>query len=167
MPDANLLPVEVNPQRPGTRSEPESPHDGCLRLCHEVRGREERADPVGRLLVLANNLDILVEEKRTPFLAHPHCRVNATPMNLVYTPKSVAVVIVIKVPASPHPVVPAANPRLHVVQGKNKPQPAKIVLHMLRHPVLVHGIQAHEKTSISRRNHRDEVSPIVTTSPMP
>ena len=167
MPDANLLPVEVHPQRPGTSPKPERPHHGCLRLCHEVRRGEERPDPVGRLLVVADNLDILVEKKRTPFFAYAHCRMNATPMHLVHTPKSVAVVIVIKVPASPHPVVSAANPRLHVVQGKNKPEPPQVLLHVLGHPILIQAVDAHADTSVNNADVHGEVSDIVTTSPVP
>ena len=36
MPDANLLPVEINPQSPGTSVESECSYDGRLRLHHEV-----------------------------------------------------------------------------------------------------------------------------------
>ena len=61
--DTDLLPVEIHPQRPGTSPKPESPNHGRLRLRHEVRGREELADPVGRLLVLADDLHVLVEKE--------------------------------------------------------------------------------------------------------
>ena len=146
---------------------PERPHDGGLCRAHEVRFREERVDPVGGLLVVAHDLDVLIEKQRAPFLADPHSRMNRPPMNLVHPPELVLAPVVVEVPASPHPVVPRPNPRLHVIQGKHEPKPAQVLLHMFRHPVLVHRIQAHEKPSISRRDHRDEVSPTVTTSPVP
>lgn len=98
VPDANLLPVEVHPQSPCASPETERPHHGGLRLCHEVRGREERADPVGRLLVVADDLDVLVEEKGTPLLANTHGRVNRPPVNLIHSPEPIFVPIVVEAP---------------------------------------------------------------------
>lgn len=76
----------------------ERPHHGGLRLCHEVRGREERADPVGRLLVVADDLDVLVEEKGTPLLANTHGRVNRPPVSLIHPPEPIFVPIVVEAP---------------------------------------------------------------------
>ena len=75
--------------------------------------------------------------------------------------------LLIGVPANPHPVVPAANPGLHVIQGKNKPQPPQVLLHVLGHPVLVQAIHAHADTSVNHADVHGEVSSIVTTSPVP
>lgn len=128
MPDANLLPVEVHPQRPSTGPKPESPNHGRLRLCHEVRGREELADQVSCLLVLADDLDVLVEKQRTPFLANTHGRVNGPPMHLINASETIFVPIVVEIPASPHPVAPRPNPGPHVIQREHDPSPRRYSL---------------------------------------
>lgn len=127
---------------------------------------EEKNSPIHSVAFWSSQTTLTssLRRREPPLLTNAHCRVNGSPVNLVHPPDPVLVAIVVKVPASSHPVVPRPYPRLHVIQRKDEPQPPQVLLHMLRPPVLVHGIQAHEKTSINRHSHRDEVSPIVTTS---
>ena len=96
MANTDLPLAQVNPKRPGTSAEPEGTYHGGLRRVHEVRGREERVDPVGGLLVLTDHLHFLVEEKRAPFLANAHGRVNRPTVNSVHAPHAVLVPIVVK-----------------------------------------------------------------------
>ena len=68
-------------------------------------------------------------------------------MHRVRPPHPVGVAVVVEVPARTHPIVPCPNMRFHVVQRKREPKLAKVPLHMLRHPVLVHPVQTHARTS--------------------
>ena len=100
--------------------------------------------------VFVSFYNMIVEKKGTPLLAHAHGRVNGSPVNLVHPPEPVLVAVVVEIPTRPHPVIPRPNPGLHVIERKNKPEPAKIFLHMLWHPIFVQAINAHEKTSSPR-----------------
>lgn len=58
-------------------------------------------------------------------------------MNLVHSPKTVLVAIVIKSASSLHPPMPAADTLLHGLKRQMEPQRAEIVPHMLRHPIIM------------------------------
>ena len=45
--------------------------------------------------------------------------------------------VVVEVPERPHPPVPSANMRLHILQRERKPERPQPLPHALRHPVLV------------------------------
>ena len=166
VPDAHLPLVQVEPQRPGTRAKAKRANDSGLRSVHEVGFREERVDPVGRPLVLTYDLDLFIQEKRTPLLANAHGRVNRTTMDLIHPAHTVFIPIV-EVPTRRHPVIPRTYPRLHVIQRKNKPQPTQILLHMLGHPILIQAISTHVRISIHLPIRSSEASAPVTTSPVP
>lgn len=116
VPHARQAPPHVQPHGKGTGPQAERPHHGLLGTSPEVRGREERCQPVGALPALAGDHGLLVQKKRTPLPAHPHRRHDRAPMHLVHPAKAVGVAVVVEMADRPHPAVPLPNVRLHVLQ---------------------------------------------------
>lgn len=84
-------------------------------------------------------------------------------MHRVHAPHAILVPVVVEFAPGTHPVIPRSDPWFHIIQGKDKPELAQIVLHVLRHPILVQAIRAHAETSFNRANRQGEVSAAVTT----
>ena len=111
--------------------------------------RNVREVATGAIEVKNHRELIAKQEQGPPLLADAHGRTDRAPVYLIDAPHAVLVAIVVEVLTRRHPVVPGPDPRLHVVQRQDKPRPAEIVLHMLRHPVLVQSIQAHVEKPLS------------------
>ena len=88
-------------------------------------------------------------------------------MHRVDPAHAIRVLVVVEVPVCGHPIISRADVPLHVIQGKDEAELAKILPHVLRHPVLVHRLKAYAATSICYADMQVEVSAAVTSSPMP
>lgn len=144
VPHARQAPPHVHPRGKRARSQPERPHHGLLGTSPESRGREERCQPVRARLALARHHGPLVQEERPPLPAHPHRRHDGPPMNLVDPSETVRVPVVVELPNGPHPAVPLADVRLHVLQRPGRvPRAPQVRPHALRHPVTLRRLHAH------------------------
>jgi hypothetical protein len=88
-------------------------------------------------------------------------------MHLIHPPEPVGVLVIVKIAHDAHPLMPRADVILHSLEGKVKAKPAKVLPHMLRHPVLTLVNQARVillsmvKVKMRKASHR------VTTPPVP
>ena len=144
----DILPARIDPQRPGSSAHAERPHNGSLRRGEEPGLLEVLLQPVRASLVIANHLRLVVQQKRAPFSANPHGRVNGSPMHLVNPPEPVGITVIVKGTAGLHPLVPGPYMALHRLQWQLEAHAAQVPANMLRHPV-VHFIDlAHAQAPI-------------------
>ena len=136
-PHAHLSRPRIDPQSPRARPQPERPHNALLSRGEKAGPRHPRCEPVRARLLRARHLRPVVQQQRPPLPAHPHRRVDRAPVHLVNPPHAVRVAVVVEVPERPHPPIPGANVRLHVLQRQREPERPQPLPHMLRHPVLV------------------------------
>lgn len=162
VPDLHGLLARACPQRPSARTHAERPHHDGLRHRHKVGGDEEGAEKISACLVVTHHPSLVIENKRAPFAANPHRRVNGPLVHFVDSPEPIRVAVTVERPAHLHPLMPRADKSLHRFDRKNKAKRAQVLPHMLRHPVFLLHLNAHAGTSVTHASFLGEVSTRIT-----